>query len=370
MKIAIVNSIPIPSGEASVNRLLSYSKELVSLGNAVSVLSAGKANAVEGTIDGVLYHNYGCKKSIPKLFNLLKDLKIGRFDRIIIVSNSLLLIWPVACVAKFSHIPVLQEKSEFPFVMMKKGFLNRIYAKLYINTTYRIFDGMIVMTKPLIDFFKNYVNKDCKLFEMPMTVDTERFDIEPQKNSIGNYFAYCGNLSNRKDGIINLLDSFVEVERKYSDVKLVLIGGTNDQDYLLQLKRRVDVNGLKNVVFYGKVSRDEMPSLLKNARGLLLARPSNLQSSGGFPTKLGEYLSTGKPVVVTAVGDIPLYLNETNSFIVPPDNIEAFSSAMLTVLDNYEKALLIGKKGRELALSVFNAKVQAIRLESYLHSLS
>ena len=41
---------------------------------------------------------------------------------------------------------------------------------------------------------------------------------------------------------------------------------------------------------------------------LVLARPDNIQAKGGFPTKLGEYLATGNPVVVTKVGEIPNYL--------------------------------------------------------------
>ena len=252
---------------------------------------------------------------------------------------------------------------------MKDGFLHKMFAKFYVNTTYKLFDGLIVMTKPLFEYFKTKVKKSCRLFEMPMTVDTDRFNIEPRKNELGDYFAYCGNMSNKKDGIINLLDSFVAVEKRFPDIKLVLIGGTNDDNYLTFLKQHVKDKGLNNVIFYGAVSRDEMPSLLINAKGLLLARPSSLQSSGGFPTKLGEYLSTGNPVVVTTVGDIPLYLNKSNAFIVSPDDNDAFSSAMITVLEDYDKALQVGMKGKELAMSVFCAKVQSKRLESYLQSL-
>ena len=41
MKIAIINTLPIPSGEASVNRLMSYAKGLTELGHKVILLSSG-----------------------------------------------------------------------------------------------------------------------------------------------------------------------------------------------------------------------------------------------------------------------------------------------------------------------------------------
>lgn len=369
MKIAVTNTLPIPSGEASVNRILSYTKELRLLGHDVSIISSARSNIKTDTIEGVVFHNVGSKNPISSLRRVLSALKKGHFEIVIVVSNSLLLIYPIAILSLFCHFKLVLEKSEFPFVLMKKGFLNRIYASFYVNTTYRLFDGLVVMTKPLMDYFASKVKRKCKMLEMPMTVDVERFHITPNPNYIGEYVAYCGNMSNKKDGIVNLIDSFVMVEQKFPNVKLVLIGGTNDNDYLEALKQRVKNLGLNNVVFYGKVPREEMPSLLMNAKALLLARPSSLQSSGGFPTKLGEYLSTGKPVVVTAVGDIPLYLNRTNSFIVPPDNNAAFAEAINDILADYPNALKIGAEGKKLADTKFNAKVQTVRLEKYLMSL-
>lgn len=369
MKIAVINTLPIPSGEASVNRLLSYSKELVALGNTVSVLSAGRAKDSEGVINGVSYKNYGCKRSLLKLCFFLSEIKRGKYDRIIIVSNSLLLILPMAVVAKLTNTPLLQEKSEYPFVLMKKGLFNRIYGKLYVNTTYRLFDGMIVMTKPLMEFYAKYVKKNCKLFEMPMTVDIDRFNIEPQENQIGDYLAYCGNLSNKKDGILNLIEAFSMVEPLFPQIKLVLIGGTENPKDIDCYKDEVANLKLSNVVFYGKVDRNDIPSLLKNAKALLLARPSSLQSTGGFPTKLGEYLATGNPVVVTAVGDIPLYLNESNSFIVAPDDNMAFAEMIIKLLKNETHAFEVGKAGQLLAMTVFNAKLQTRKLDLFLRSL-
>lgn len=66
----------------------------------------------------------------------------------------------------------------------------------------------------------------------------------------------------------------------------------------------------------GDVHRDKVPELLCRSKILALARPDNLQSEGGFPTKLGEYLSTGNLVIITDVGDIPFYLKDGESALI------------------------------------------------------
>ena len=63
-----------------------------------------------------------------------------------------------------------------------------------------------------------------------------------------------------------------------------------------------------SIVFTGIVSAADIPQILKNAAVLALDRPDSLQAQCGFPTKLGEYLLTENPVIVTKVGDIPLFL--------------------------------------------------------------
>lgn len=375
MNILIINTLRIPSGEASVNRILSYSKGLVELGNLVSVVSTAAGPTNWQTVDGIRYRmlrndceRMGLLKSLTRLLSYIRTNR-KEIDSVIIITSSPLLIVPVQLMCKFCHLPIIQEKSEYPFVYMRKGIINKILAIIYNNLVFRLFDGMIIMTEPLMDFYRRYTSKSCRFIKVPMTVDMSRFENVEIPNNNGDYAAYCGNMSGNKDGVLNLIEAFSYVEAKHPDFKLLMIGGTNNPSEFEIIKSRVGELGLKNVIFTGRVTRDEIPTLLTNAKVLCLARPSSLQSTGGFPTKLGEYLTTGHPVVVTAVGEIPSYLNETNSFIVEPDNNEKFGNRINEVLDDYERASAIGQEGRRLALSHFNYKVQAGRLHQFLNEL-
>lgn len=376
MKLAIVNTLPVPSGQASVNRIMSYGKGLVECGDEVDILSSGKALDGNGikNIDGIGIFNLGESKSIGSLFlaliKILTRIHRKKYNVVVSASNSLLLIYPLFLICKLTGAKFVQEKSEFPFVLMKKSILRRLWAMVYVNTTYKLMDGIIVMTHPLFEYFQKKAKKNCKFIEMPMTVDSSRFDIKKTVDSrFGEYIAYCGDMSGNKDGVANLINAFSRVESVRKDIILLLIGGTTNPMEFEKLQEMVCNLKLSNVKFYGRAERSQIPQLLKNAKMLALARPSSLQSFGGFPTKLGEYLSTGNPVVVTSVGDIPKYLNNQNAFIVEPDDNEAFANAILSALSDYENAVKIGAAGKRVSEQVFDYKVQSRRLHEFINNV-
>lgn len=381
MNVVIVNTMPFPSGFASVNRILSYSKGLVKLGVNVTVLSTSAGDDLDfHYIDGIKYKSSRLNKKSKftfiaffiALLRVIKSIFSERhnYDIVILVSNSLLLIYPIFILCKFCSIKIIQEKSEFPFVLNSKSALGRLYAGIYVNTTYKLFDGLIVMTRPLVEYFRKKTRKNCNIIEMPMTVDCDRFKYVTPYNPGYEYIAYCGDMGGNKDGISNLITAFGYIHKKYPGIKLLLVGDTSDLNELNRLKEQIAKNKIQNIIFYGKADRAEIPSILCGAKMLALARPTSLQSTGGFPTKLGEYLSTGKPVVVTSVGDIPRFLNEDNSYIVKPDDNQLFADRIIEILDDYNKALEIGKKGQQLALSTFDYQAQSKSLAIFLKNLT
>ena len=100
-----------------------------------------------------------------------------------------------------------------------------------------------------------------------------------------------------------------------------------------------------------------------NAQILVLDRPNNVQAQYGFPTKLGEYLLTGNPTVLTRVGDMPLFLEDKVSTVFAcPDNPEDFSSKIVWCLNNYEKAKEIGQRGKEVAKKHFSYAVETQKM--------
>jgi len=90
-------------------------------------------------------------------------------------------------------------------------------------------------------------------------------------------------------------------------------------------------------------------------------------NTGNFPIKIGEYLATGVPIVVTSVGEIPLFVKDGESgFLAEPDNAKAFAKKMEEVLADPNRSKKIGQAGKKIAQTFFDYKIQAGIMAEYI----
>lgn len=248
-------------------------------------------------------------------------------------------------------IKVFAERTEHPYVVQSRMLNTKDYLKAG-----KQLDGLFVISTALKKFFVNEGYSEDKVHIVNMTVDSKRFEGLNKQSVNERYIAYCGTASNNKDGVDELIKAFSIVRNRIPEMRLFIIGKPlyeQDESGNMQLVKNL---GLYNsVVFTGVVSSERMPQMLKNAEVLVLDRPDSLQAQCGFPTKLGEYLLTKNPVVVTKVGDIPLFLKDGKSALLAEQcNAEDFASKIIWALEHPEEASAIGMGGYEVAMNSFN----------------
>ena len=187
-----------------------------------------------------------------------------------------------------------------------------------------------------------------------MSVDFENFD-KLKKNPKIKYFAYCGGGNYSRDGVLNIIKSFIEICKINNYVNLFLIGPIKKSDiYFNSMKTLVENSKYNNrIKFLGKISSEKVPQFLKNSHCLIMA-PQRDFISGGFPTKLGEYIATGNPVICTDVSEIPAYLNKNEIIYAKPNDGDSIFNAIKFVIENPEKAKKIGYNGYLKSKKVFN----------------
>lgn len=247
-------------------------------------------------------------------------------------------------------VSVIHEKTEHPDIYKFWGFNIQRYKRLVSKV-----DGMLVISTQLKEYYMSLGVPEDKVKVINMIVDHNRFKNIAKQGS-ETYIAYCGTASNNKDGVDDLIKSFAIVHRSHPNVKLYIIGKTPDKEDESGNIRLIDSLGIKDsVVFTGVISSEKMPQVLKNATVLALNRPDSLQAQCGFPTKLGEYLLTENPTVVTSVGDIPLFLKDGESALISrPSNPEEFASKLIWAIEHPEAAADIGRAGACVARTAFN----------------
>ena len=114
----------------------------------------------------------------------------------------------------------------------------------------------------------------------------------------------------------------------------------------------------------GYLERSALLAAYQHAAALLIPLQDDLRSRARFPSKVGEYLASGRPVVTTRVGEVERFLRDGDTaYIAVPDDIAAFSDKMAAVLEDPARADLIGASGRRRAEEMFSYVPQGIRLK-------
>jgi len=399
--ILILTHQPFPNGLALTNRIISYAKGLIINDSFVKVLifkptqrinnCSQNANCT-GIYSDIPFEYTGkstqistnfINRRIQNFFSLargmyliFKENKKREVDAFIICSNSLIFESLIFLISKILRIKLIKEESEYPEIYFwKKGIINKIYKHLYINIIYKRYDGLLLITKSLINYFLKKKIKAHKMLHVPMTVEFDRFDRSYHRTIKDKYIAYSGSINKKKDGVDILIKAFAKISEKIFGLKLCLIGNIvenfEDDFNSVLLSKMIKSEGLTDkVIITGYLSRLKLVEYIQNATLLVMSRPHSIQSEGGFPTKLGEYLATGNPVVVTNVGEISEYLTDGESaFICENNTVDVFAHKLEEALLNEKKSRAIGANGRQIALEHFNYIKQAKSVIEFITKL-
>lgn len=266
------------------------------------------------------------------------------------------------CMAKRVDLHIYNEITEHPLAIGYRNPLTSVSWSTYYSDCRKI-DGIFVISNELKKLFLSKGIEHNRIHIINMIVDQDRFT-GLIKQSSEPYIVYCGVIYNDKDGVDDLIKAFSVVAGKYPSYKLYIVGPIpSDADNSVNINLIKKYNLSDKVILTGQVSATQMPQILVNASICALARPNSLRAKAGFPTKLGEYLLSNNPVVVTSVGDIPDFLrNFESAVIVPPDDVKLFAEGIIWLIEHPREASVISKNGYEVAIRDFNAEVETKKL--------
>lgn len=227
-------------------------------------------------------------------------------------------------------------------------------------------DGVWALSEYLVEYWKEKGLPEERIFINPPAVRQSAFrrSAPPRASSA----VYVGNLQHREvDYLLHVAES---VHPSMPDFHLTVYGDATEERRR-ELSTAIDSLGLSGTVsIRPSVLPARIPETLVRADVLLLPRSKGEFSLAGFPNKLGEYLAAGRPVIVTAVGDIPRYLEDgVSAIFVEPDDCEAFASALVNVLSDMDLADRVGASGQLVAERISASTVVGRRLIDFIDEL-
>jgi glycosyltransferase involved in cell wall biosynthesis len=179
-------------------------------------------------------------------------------------------------------------------------------------------------------------------------VDDERFLI-----------TFAGTL-----GIAQALPSVIDAaEAAGSRFAFSLVGDGPLRERLVAHARE---RGLDNVSFHGQVPLGEIPAILSASDVLLVSLSAHPTFKDFVPSKMVDYMATGRPIVLAAAGESARILKESGAGIaVEPENPTALVDAVEWLAGHPEDAADMGRRGRAYARDRLRS-LQAARLEDVL----
>ena len=195
--------------------------------------------------------------------------------------------------------------------------------------------GIIAATKPLrTEIMRDYSVPQEKILYAPCGVNFERFGIDTSKEDARKTLGlpqdekivlYVGHLFPVK-GVNVLFDAHVHL--KPGEI-IYFVGGTDEDIEGFKQKWR-DTGSPKNIVIVGRKPHGDIPLWLRAADVLCI--PNTAKEAAGAiessPSKLIEYMASGRPIVASDVPGITDVMDGTMGYLVEPDSAVDIANAV------------------------------------------
>jgi len=231
-----------------------------------------------------------------------------------------------------------------------------------------LFDVVFVCARKIINVLaktKGFNKAKCRL--VYMGVESIRISGEIRKNQRKSLRLYdndicimtIGRLCEQK-GFDHAIKAFARFAKKYSNVKLVIVGGGDGTVF----RQQADKAGVADrLILTG--FRDDVPALVQAADMYWLTSRSE-----GVPNTMLEAMAAKIPVVAFDIAGVSEILKDgINGFLVPFEDSEGMVSATLKLIGDHDLRRRIGEAGYQTVTNDFSLKKMTDDTEKYLKEL-
>jgi glycosyltransferase involved in cell wall biosynthesis len=175
----------------------------------------------------------------------------------------------------------------------------------------------------LIHFFPQYEKKSSAIY---LGADHRVIPSGSVPNELGDYILFVGTVEKRKN-VFNLIPAFEIVKKKFSELKLVIVGGQGfEAEKVLALIEKSPHR--ESILYYNYIDDQKLNALYKNA--LLFCFPTLYE---GFGIPVIEAMKFGLPVVTSNTGAINEVAGDA-AYKVAPESPDAIAEGISRVVSD------------------------------------
>ena len=181
------------------------------------------------------------------------------------------------------------------------------------------------------------------------------------------YVLYCAQLDGYQRDTLSVVDAVSKL--RSAGIELILVGpaSTETRRRILSELDRLNLRD-RTLLKTEYLPTRELFGLYAGASALLAPLGTDDRSLARFPSKIADYLLSGRPVVSCAVGEVAEYLRDgETAFLCAPDCVDAFAAKIWEALSSPDR-MAVGLRGKQLAEKTFNYATRARELSEFFSS--
>lgn len=342
-KILYITSESFPYGKAYASRTRAIVKAMVLANYEVTILCDQKneKETLGGyTVEQAFKKQYkGLIKRcvVPSLYARRLDTMLYREHYDLVISRSMY--------DRYREIRKVVRKHGIPFVLescecynvksFKRGrfdYRYRQFLRLWDKTRFDV-DGVIAISR----YIEQYYNKYCPVIRVPGILDIDYLSVHEPTWKKPIKLIYSGDISGGKE----VLETIIQAVGQFpGEFVFDIYGPTKEQ--VIDTCTMISSQGYigENVFVHGRVPQESLYGLIAESDIGIFIRPNRVSSEAGFPTKLGEYMASGLPVITNQTGDIPLILkNRFNGFLLQNGTTEEIIETLNSIKEMTDEEL-------------------------------
>jgi glycosyltransferase involved in cell wall biosynthesis len=184
-----------------------------------------------------------------------------------------------------------------------------------------------------------------------------------------NDFLICFIGKIERDTILDLktvIDSSIYLSRRYKNIKTVICGGGKILNFY-----KLYAENCKNIIFTGWINKLEISSIMRLSSVGLIPYKNTFGFRDTIPTKAGEYLSEGLPILTSLKGHINNVLNPYNCiFYYREGSTENLIKQILYIYNNFDQLSFIKKQALKAYDDLFDAEKEYPKMVRYFEKIA
>jgi len=194
----------------------------------------------------------------------------------------------------------------------------------------------------------------------PQPGTEERRELRAEGKFVVSYIGTMG----MAHGLETMITAAIQLRDSNPKIVFLMLGEGAEKQRIIALARE---HNLHNLRFVDQQPREKIPSYICASDACLVLLKKTELFKTVIPTKMLEFMSCARPVILGVDGQARAILEEAGGGLaIEPENSDALASAVCYLAMNNESARQMGQNGREYIVQKFSRRRNA---EKYIRVL-